>query len=166
MAVAEGPTVERLELEVQFGPRAAEKLPNQITIIDEDTQEGKAFLLKLKKILETEDRNRTSSSESSSSSSSRRRSRSRSSSSSSLSSSMSSSGTTEVRIRNIMCWLNHQCMCHKSVYSFEQSFFIDFQTTTIMEPFRRFHKDRVTTENKFVNNIVYIDQTLIRHLCL
>ncbi len=126
MAVAEGPTVERLELEVQFGPRAAEKLPNQITIIDEDTQEGKAFLLKLKKILETEDRNRTSSSESSSSSSSRRRSRSRSSSSSSLSSSMSSSGTTEVRIRNIMCWLNHQCMCHKSVYSFEQSFFIDF----------------------------------------
>ncbi len=122
MAVAEGPTVERLELEVQFGPRAAEKLPNQITIIDEDTQEGKAFLLKLKKILETEDRNRTSSSESSSSSS-RRRSRSRSSSSS-LSSSTSSSGTTEVRIRNIMCWLNHQCMCHKSVYSFELNHFL------------------------------------------
>ncbi len=122
MALAEGPTVERLELEVHFGPGAAERLPKQISIIDEETPEGKAFLLKLKKILETEDRNRTSSSESSSSSSSRK-SRSRSSSSSS-SSSVSRSRTTEVRTRNVMCWLNRQCMCHKSVYSFALNIFL------------------------------------------
>ncbi|CAM4655355.1 unnamed protein product [Leuciscus chuanchicus] len=84
---AEGPTVERLELEVQIGPRAAEKLLKQISLIDGDTPEGKAFLLKLREILETEDRNASVSSESSSSS--------RRSSSSSSSSSMSSSRVTE-----------------------------------------------------------------------
>uniref|UniRef100_A0A672Q0L3 Vitellogenin-like n=1 Tax=Sinocyclocheilus grahami TaxID=75366 RepID=A0A672Q0L3_SINGR len=103
VARAEGPAVERLELEVQVGPRAAERLLKQISLIDEETPEGKAFLLKLREILETEDKNRPVSSESSSS---------RSSSSSSSSSSMSSS-----------------------------------RTATIMEPFRKFHKDRVTTEN-------------------
>ncbi|CAM4655392.1 unnamed protein product [Leuciscus chuanchicus] len=101
---AEGPAVERLELEVQVGPRAAERLLKQISLIDEETPEGKAFLLKLREILETEDRNASVSSESSSSS---RRS---SSSSSSSSSSMSSSRMSK--------------------------------TATIMEPFRKFHKDR------------------------
>ncbi|XP_016112088.1 vitellogenin-like [Sinocyclocheilus grahami] len=101
VARAEGPAVERLELEVQVGPRAAERLLKQISLIDEETPEGKAFLLKLREILETEDKNRPVSSESSSS---------RSSSSSSSSSSMSSSRVTK--------------------------------TATIMEPFRKFHKDR------------------------
>uniref|UniRef100_A0A8C1RGV0 Vitellogenin 5 n=1 Tax=Cyprinus carpio TaxID=7962 RepID=A0A8C1RGV0_CYPCA len=58
VARAEGPAVERLELEVQVGPRAAERLLKQISLIDEETPEGKAFLLKLKEILETEDKNR------------------------------------------------------------------------------------------------------------
>ncbi|XP_043078158.1 vitellogenin-like [Puntigrus tetrazona] len=89
---AEGPAVERLELEVQVGPRAAERLLKQISLIDEETPEGKAFLLKLKEILETEDKNRPVSSESKSSSSSRIIS---SSSSSSSGSSMSSSHVTE-----------------------------------------------------------------------
>nr|AIR92104.1 vitellogenin [Petroleuciscus esfahani] len=102
---AEGPAVERLELEVQVGPRAAERLLKQISLIDEETPEGKAFLLKLREILETEDKNAPVSSESSSSSR-----RSRSSSSSSSSSSMSSSRMSK--------------------------------TATIMEPFRKFHKDR------------------------
>ncbi|CAM4655383.1 unnamed protein product [Leuciscus chuanchicus] len=96
---AEGPAVERLELEVQVGPRAAERLLKQISLIDEDTPEGKAFLLKLREILETEDRNAPVSSESSSSSRS-----------SSSSSSMSSSRMSK--------------------------------TATIMEPFKKFHKDR------------------------
>ncbi|XP_067252449.1 vitellogenin-like [Chanodichthys erythropterus] len=100
---AEGPAVERLELEVQVGPRAAERLLKQINLIDEETPEGKAFLLKLREILETEDKNVPVSSESSSSSRI-------SSSSSSSSSSMSSSRMTK--------------------------------TATIMEPFRKFHKDR------------------------
>ncbi|KAK9967421.1 hypothetical protein ABG768_001823 [Culter alburnus] len=102
---AEGPAVERLELEVQVGPRAAERLLKQINLIDEETPEGKAFLLKLREILETEDKNVPVSSESSSSSRII----------SSSSSSMSSSRVTEVRIWN---------------------------TATIMEPFRKFHKDR------------------------
>uniref|UniRef100_A0A672PQ05 Vitellogenin-like n=1 Tax=Sinocyclocheilus grahami TaxID=75366 RepID=A0A672PQ05_SINGR len=69
VARAEGPTVERLELEVQVGPRAAERLLKQISLIDEETPEGKAFLLKLREILETEDKNRPISSESNSNSS-------------------------------------------------------------------------------------------------
>uniref|UniRef100_A0A672MVQ8 Vitellogenin-like n=1 Tax=Sinocyclocheilus grahami TaxID=75366 RepID=A0A672MVQ8_SINGR len=101
VARAEGPAVERLELEVQVGPRAAERLLKQISLIDEETPEGKAFLLKLREILETEDKNVRVSSESSSSSSRII--------SSSSSSSMSSSRMTE--------------------------------------PFRKFHKDRVTTKN-------------------
>ncbi|XP_051763594.1 vitellogenin-like [Ctenopharyngodon idella] len=68
VARAEGPTVERLELEVHVGPRAAERLLKQISLIDEETPEGKAFLLKLREILETEDKNVPVSSESSSSS--------------------------------------------------------------------------------------------------
>uniref|UniRef100_A0A8C1RUX1 Vitellogenin 2 n=1 Tax=Cyprinus carpio TaxID=7962 RepID=A0A8C1RUX1_CYPCA len=86
---AEGPAVERLELEVQVGPRAAERLLKQISLIDEETPEGKAFLLKLREILETEDKNRPVSSESNSNSS-----RSSSSRSSSSSSSSSSSGSS------------------------------------------------------------------------
>uniref|UniRef100_A0A672N034 Vitellogenin domain-containing protein n=1 Tax=Sinocyclocheilus grahami TaxID=75366 RepID=A0A672N034_SINGR len=101
VARAEGPAVERLELEVQVGPRAAERLLKQISLIDEETPEGKAFLLKLREILENEDKNVRVSSESSSSSRII---------SSSSSSSMSSSRMTE--------------------------------TATIMEPFRKFHKDR------------------------
>uniref|UniRef100_A0A8C2GH04 Vitellogenin 2 n=1 Tax=Cyprinus carpio TaxID=7962 RepID=A0A8C2GH04_CYPCA len=91
VARAEGPAVERLELEVQVGPRAAERLLKQISLIDEETPEGKAFLLKLREILETEDKNRPVSSESNSNSSRSSSSRSSSSSSSSSGSSMSSS---------------------------------------------------------------------------
>uniref|UniRef100_A0A671N4E7 Vitellogenin-like n=1 Tax=Sinocyclocheilus anshuiensis TaxID=1608454 RepID=A0A671N4E7_9TELE len=106
LPLAEGPAVERLELEVQVGPRAAERLLKQISLIDEETPEGKAFLLKLREILETEDKNVRVSSESSSSSRII---------SSSSSSSMSSSRMTEVRT---------------------------WDTATVMEPFRKFHKDR------------------------
>uniref|UniRef100_A0A673KPB2 Vitellogenin-like n=1 Tax=Sinocyclocheilus rhinocerous TaxID=307959 RepID=A0A673KPB2_9TELE len=93
VARAEGPAVERLELEVQVGPRAAERLLKQISLIDEETPEGKAFLLKLREILETEDKNVRVSSESSSSSRII---------SSSSSSSMSSSRMTEVRTWDYM----------------------------------------------------------------
>ncbi|KAL1251198.1 hypothetical protein QQF64_018994 [Cirrhinus molitorella] len=70
LARAEGPAVERLELEVQIGPRAAERLLKQISLIDEETPEGKAFLLKLREILENEQKTVHISSESRSSSSS------------------------------------------------------------------------------------------------
>ncbi|XP_058616428.1 vitellogenin-like [Onychostoma macrolepis] len=89
VARAEGPTVERLELEVRCGPDDG---GSQISIIDEQTQEGKDFLLKLKKILEAEDRNQTNSSESKSSSSS--------SSSSISSQSLSDSSSSSARYRS------------------------------------------------------------------
>ncbi|XP_058616046.1 vitellogenin-like [Onychostoma macrolepis] len=88
VARAEGPTVEKLELEVRCGPDDG---GSQISIIDEQTQEGKDFLFKLKKILEAEDRNQTNSSESKSSSSS---------SSSISSQSLSDSSSSSARYRS------------------------------------------------------------------
>uniref|UniRef100_A0A4W5M2T2 Uncharacterized protein n=1 Tax=Hucho hucho TaxID=62062 RepID=A0A4W5M2T2_9TELE len=79
-----GPTIERLEIEVQVGPKAAGKMIKVITMNEEeDAPEGKTVLLKLKKILVPDLKNNTRSSSSSSSS---RSSSSRSSSSSSRSS--------------------------------------------------------------------------------
>ncbi|NP_001096141.1 vitellogenin 7 precursor [Danio rerio] len=118
VARAEGPSVERLEFEVQVGPRAAERLVKQMNIIDDDTPEGQAFLLKLREILDTEAKNAPVSSESSSSRNSRSsssRSHSTSSSSSSRSSSSSSSSMSSSRLS---------------------------KTATIIEPFKKFHKDR------------------------
>ncbi|XP_073718321.1 vitellogenin-like [Misgurnus anguillicaudatus] len=117
IARGDGPAVERLELEVQVGPKAAEMLNKQIILIDEETQEGKTILLKLREILEAEAKNAPVSSKSSSSSSSRN-SRSSSRSSSSRSSSSSSSSSS-------------------SISSSRMS-----KTATIIEPFRKFHKDR------------------------
>ncbi|XP_038855683.1 vitellogenin isoform X2 [Salvelinus namaycush] len=86
------PAIERLEFEVQVGPKAAEKIIKVITMNEEDeAPEGKTVLLKLKKILVPDLKN--SSSSSSSRSSSSRSSSSRSSSSSSSSSKSSSSST-------------------------------------------------------------------------
>uniref|UniRef100_A0A674F5R8 Vitellogenin n=1 Tax=Salmo trutta TaxID=8032 RepID=A0A674F5R8_SALTR len=102
---ASGPAIERLEFEVQVGPKAAEKIIKVITMNEEEeAPEGKTVLLKLKKILVPDLKNGTrtssssSSSRSSSSSSSSSRSRSsksgnRRSSSSSESSSSSSRRT-------------------------------------------------------------------------
>nr|AGZ80880.1 vitellogenin B variant 1 [Carassius auratus ssp. 'Pengze'] len=112
VARAEGPAVERLELEVQVGPRAAERLLKQISLIDEETAEGKAFLLKLKGILETEDKNRNSSESSSSS----RGSSSRSSSSSSRSSSSSSSSESRSRVTKTATIMEAFGKFHKDRY--------------------------------------------------
>ncbi|XP_073718320.1 vitellogenin [Misgurnus anguillicaudatus] len=119
IARGDGPAVERLELEVQVGPKAAEMLNKQINLIDEETPEGKTILLKLREILEAEAKNAPVSSKSSSSSSSRSSS-SRSSSRSSNSRSSSSSSSSS-----------------SSISSSRMS-----KTATIIEPFRKFHKDR------------------------
>ena len=78
--VADGPAIERLEVEVQVGAKAAEKLLKEINIIDELSPEGRVIVSKLKKILEPALKSSSSSSSSLLSSSS---------SSSSYSSSMS-----------------------------------------------------------------------------
>lgn len=88
----EGEIIERLEMEVQVGPKAAEKLIKQINLSEEEIIEGKPVLMKLKKILAPGLKNSTSSSSSSSSSS--RSSRSSSSSSSRVSGSRFSSSST------------------------------------------------------------------------
>ncbi|XP_064859254.1 vitellogenin-like isoform X3 [Oncorhynchus nerka] len=89
---ASEPAIERLEFEVQVGPKAAEKIIKVITMNEEEeAPKGKTVLLKLKKILVPDRKNGTrdssSSSSSHSSSSCSRSSKSESSSSSSSSSS-------------------------------------------------------------------------------
>ncbi|XP_022593896.1 vitellogenin-like [Seriola dumerili] len=87
----EGEAIERLEMEIQVGPKAAEKLIKHINLSEEEIVEGRPVLMKLKRILAPGLKNGTlSSSSSSSSSRSSLRSNSRSSSSS-LSSSRSMS---------------------------------------------------------------------------
>lgn len=85
----EGEVIERLEIEVQVGPKAAEKLIKQINLSEEEIVEGRPVLMKLKKILAPGLKNGTIAS-SSSSSSSRSSLSSRSSASSSSSSHVSS----------------------------------------------------------------------------
>ncbi|TKS74661.1 Vitellogenin [Collichthys lucidus] len=63
----EGEVIERLEMEIQVGPKAAEKLLKQINLSEEIT-EGRPVLMKLKKILAPGLWNKTRSSSSSSSS--------------------------------------------------------------------------------------------------
>ncbi|XP_072555899.1 vitellogenin-like [Paramormyrops kingsleyae] len=82
---ADGEAFEKIEVEIQAGPKAASKIIKQVTLKeDEETAEGTPVVLKLKKILEPERRKRNSTSSSSSSSRS-----------SSSSSSSSSSATSE-----------------------------------------------------------------------
>ncbi|XP_042564889.1 vitellogenin isoform X4 [Clupea harengus] len=63
---ADGPAIERLEVEVQVGAKAAEKLLKEINIIDELSPEGRTIITKLKKILEPALKSSSSSSSSSS----------------------------------------------------------------------------------------------------
>uniref|UniRef100_A0A674F5X0 Vitellogenin n=1 Tax=Salmo trutta TaxID=8032 RepID=A0A674F5X0_SALTR len=122
---ASGPAIERLEFEVQVGPKAAEKIIKVITMNEEEeAPEGKTVLLKLKKILVPDLKNGTrtssssSSSRSSSSSSSSSRSRSsksgnRRSSSSSESSSSSSRRTKVTLHHHNLSQDNHLFHCAK-----------------------------------------------------
>ncbi|XP_045904896.1 LOW QUALITY PROTEIN: vitellogenin-like [Micropterus dolomieu] len=88
----EDDAIERLQVEVQVGPKAAEKLIKQINL-NEEVVEGRPVLMKLKKILAPRLKNATSSSSSSSS----RQSSSSSSASSSSSSSSSKSSSASSR---------------------------------------------------------------------
>ncbi|XP_063057813.1 vitellogenin-like [Engraulis encrasicolus] len=64
---ADGPAIERLEVEVQVGPLAAEKILKALPALQQDLPEGRNILLRLRNILQNGLRNRTSSSSSSSS---------------------------------------------------------------------------------------------------
>lgn len=90
-ASGDGPPLERLELEMQVGPKAAEKLVKEISFVDIDNTEESTILLKLREILEGGLRNVKSNSLSSSAS---ENSNSSVSSSRSVSSSMSSSSAS------------------------------------------------------------------------
>ncbi|XP_076007428.1 vitellogenin-2-like [Genypterus blacodes] len=92
-----GPVIEKIEIEVQFGERAAEKIVKVINNSEEEeTIEEKNVLLKLKKILAPGLKNLTASSSSSSSSRS-----SSSKSSSSASSSSSSRSSSQQKSRTV-----------------------------------------------------------------
>ncbi|KAM7011967.1 LOW QUALITY PROTEIN: vitellogenin 2 [Tautogolabrus adspersus] len=93
-----GGEIERLEIEVIVGPKAAEKLIKQINLSEEAVMEAKPLLMKLKKLLAPGPRNGSlSSSSSSSSKSSSSSSSSRVSSSSSSSSRKNSSSKVSAR---------------------------------------------------------------------
>ncbi|XP_041646657.1 vitellogenin-1-like [Cheilinus undulatus] len=98
----EGEVYERVELEVQVGPKAAEKLIKQINLSKEEIVDNRPVLMKLKKILAPGVKNGSLSSSSSSSSRSSlsSSSSSRSSSVSSRSSSSSSSRSSSVSSRS------------------------------------------------------------------
>ncbi|XP_075341563.1 vitellogenin-2-like isoform X4 [Odontesthes bonariensis] len=101
---AAGPVVERIEIEVQVGEKAAEKIIKVVNMSEEEEiLEDKNVLMKLKKILVPRLKNSTvvSSSSSSSRSTSSQSSSSRSSSSSSASS-KSSSGSTSRSMSNMV----------------------------------------------------------------
>uniref|UniRef100_A0A8C3AYQ0 Vitellogenin domain-containing protein n=1 Tax=Cyclopterus lumpus TaxID=8103 RepID=A0A8C3AYQ0_CYCLU len=87
---ADGPAIENIQIELQVGEKAADKIIKVITMSEEERLDDKSVLMKLKKILVSGPRNTTSSSSSSSSSHSLS---SGSSSSSSRSSSSNSSSS-------------------------------------------------------------------------
>ncbi|KAK3533833.1 hypothetical protein QTP70_032950 [Hemibagrus guttatus] len=97
VARGDGPALERLELEVQVGPKAAEKLMKEISLVDVENLEESSILLKLREILEGGPRNSSSSSKSSSSSVSSSKSVSKSRSSSSSRSSRNSRNASSSR---------------------------------------------------------------------
>nr|ABW96364.1 vitellogenin [Clarias macrocephalus] len=99
VARGDGPALERLEFEVQVGPKAAEKIRKEISAGNDDNPEESNILLKLRKILEGGLRHTNSSSSSSSSSSNSKSSSSSKSGSSSRSGSKSRSGSSS-RSRN------------------------------------------------------------------
>ncbi|CAK6958104.1 vitellogenin-2-like [Scomber scombrus] len=95
VAPAAGPVIEKIEIEIQVGDKAAEKIIKVINLSEEDDiLEDKNVLMKLKKILVPGLKNSTSSSSSSSRSSSSRSSSSSSKRSSSASSSVSSKSSS------------------------------------------------------------------------
>ncbi|XP_035863457.1 vitellogenin-2-like isoform X3 [Sander lucioperca] len=99
VAPAAGPVVEKIEIEVQVGDRAAEKILKVINLSEEEEiLEDKNVLMKLKKILVPGLKNSTAASSSSSSSHS---SSSRSSSSSSASSKSSSSSSSRSKSKAV-----------------------------------------------------------------
>ncbi|KAK3561460.1 hypothetical protein QTP86_002812 [Hemibagrus guttatus] len=115
------PALERLELEIQVGPKAAEKLMKEISLVDVENLEESSILLKLREILEGGPRNSSSSSKSSSSSVSSSKSVSNSRSSSSSRSSRNSRSASSSRSSSSV-------RVSKNTSSYDQ--------------FQKFHKDQ------------------------
>uniref|UniRef100_A0A8C3AM52 Phosvitin n=1 Tax=Cyclopterus lumpus TaxID=8103 RepID=A0A8C3AM52_CYCLU len=97
---ADGPAIENIQIELQVGEKAADKIIKVITMSEEERLDDKSVLMKLKKILVSGPRNTTSSSSSSSSSHSLSSGSSSSSSRSSSSKSSSSSSSSSSSHRN------------------------------------------------------------------
>ncbi|XP_062411383.1 vitellogenin-like isoform X3 [Sardina pilchardus] len=138
---ADGPAIERLEIEVQMGPKAAGKLLKDLPTF-QDVPEGKNILLKLRKILETGMRN---SSSSSSSSSSRLSSSSRASlkSSSSMSSSSSSSSSRSVRRSS-----------QEAMYKFTKNHIHLHRTSTDVSRSSASSFEAIYKQNEFLGNAI------------
>ncbi|XP_058256178.1 vitellogenin-like [Hemibagrus wyckioides] len=131
VARGDGPALERLELEVQVGPKAAEKLMKEISLVDVENPEESTILLKLREILEGGQRNSSSSSKSSSSSGSSSKSVSNSRSSSSSRSSRNSRRTSSSRSSKSSSMSSSSARVSKNTNAYHQ--------------FQKFHKDRYIT---------------------
>ncbi|XP_066503327.1 vitellogenin-like [Hoplias malabaricus] len=96
VARGDGPTLERLEFEVDIGPSAAQKLVKEVSVLKSETQEENFVLMKLREILDSGTTGRKSHSRGSRSSGSSSKSTSSTSSSSSSNSTSSSSSASSV----------------------------------------------------------------------
>ncbi|KAK3561971.1 hypothetical protein QTP86_020796 [Hemibagrus guttatus] len=128
VARGDGPALERLELEVQVGPKAAEKLMKEISLVDVENLEESSILLKLREILEGGPRNSSSSSKSSSSSVSSSKSVSKSRSSSSSRSSRNSRNASSSRSSKSSSVSSSRAQVTKNTNAYHQ--------------FQKFHKDQ------------------------
>ncbi|KAG7327858.1 hypothetical protein KOW79_009464 [Hemibagrus wyckioides] len=137
VARGDGPALERLELEVQVGPKAAEKLMKEISLVDVENPEESTILLKLREILEGGQRNSSSSSKSSSSSGSSSKSVSNSRSSSSSRSSRNSRRTSSSRSSS-------SARVSKNTSSYGQ--------------FQKFHKDQAMSKASSASSIEAIQR--------
>ncbi|KAM9461345.1 vitellogenin-like isoform 1-T1 [Clarias gariepinus] len=139
-----GPALERLEFEVQVGPKAAEKIM-KIRAGSDDNPVESNILLKLRKILEGGLRNANSSSSSSSSSVSNSKSGSKSGSSSSRSGSKSGSSSSRSGSKSGSSSKSGSNSKSGSSSSRQSSSRARVTNINLYRQFRKFHKDQYLT---------------------
>ncbi|XP_066503871.1 vitellogenin-like [Hoplias malabaricus] len=153
VARGDGPTLERLELEVDIGPSAAQKLVKEVSVLKSETQEENFVLMKLREILDSGTTGRKSHSRGSRSSSSSSKSSSSSSSSNSTSSSSSknspssSSSSSSSNSTSSSSSASSSSSSQSSRRSSGRSSTRRHKVTDTYGNFRQFHKDQRTSKS-------------------
>ncbi|KAL2090118.1 hypothetical protein ACEWY4_014806 [Coilia grayii] len=134
---ADGPAIERLEVEVQFGPMAAKKILKELPTIH-DGPEIRNILLKLRNVLENGMRNASSSSSSSSRVSVQ-------SSSSASSSSSSSSSSRSMSIKR---------SSQEAIHKFTKNHIHKHRTSTAISRSSAASFEAIYKQNEYLGNII------------